>query len=138
MKIIVPDASVLLKWVLRDDESHREKALAILSGWLDGKHEIILPSLWFYEVGNIITRREPVHARAILEKLLEYEFTEAHVSDSSLAIILELIKDKKTTFYDTAYHTIAIQKKGKFITADKEYFNKLKDIGYIQLLDDVA
>lgn len=136
MKIIIPDASVILKWVLRDDESHREKALAILSGWLGGKYEIILPSLWFYEVGNIITRREPVHAMAILEKLLEYEFTEVNVSESALAIILELIKDKKITFYDAAYHSIAIQKKGKFVTADKEYFAKVKDVGYIQLLDD--
>lgn len=136
MKIIIPDASVILKWVLRDDESHREKALAILSGWLDGKYELILPSLWFYEVGNIITRREPVHAGALLEKLLEYEFTEVNVSESALAIILELIKDKKITFYDAAYHSIAIHKKGKFITADKEYFARVKDIGYIQLLDD--
>lgn len=88
----MPDASVILKWVLRDDEMRREKALAILSDWLDGKHEIIVPSLWLYEAGNILTRREPLYAGAIMEKLLQYEFQEIKITASLLVIIVDIAK----------------------------------------------
>lgn len=134
-KIIVPDASVILKWVLRDDEMHRENALAILSGWLDGKHEIVVPPLWRYEAGNILTRREPLYVGAIMEKLLQYEFPEIEISGALLSIMIELTQSKRVTFYDAAYHAIAILEKGKFVTFDKEYYNKAKAKGHIQLLD---
>ena len=47
MEIIVPDASIILKWALRDEgETERDKASAILYGFIEGKYEIVLPSLW--------------------------------------------------------------------------------------------
>ncbi len=137
MKLIVPDASVILKWVLRDDEIYREKAMAILNDWLNEKYELILPSLWIYEVGNIISRREPVYAKDIMQRLLGYEFTEIKTDETLLTAILELVRDKRVTFYDASYHAIAIQRKGRFITADREYFNRVRDKGYIQLLDNI-
>ncbi len=42
--IVVPDASVLLKWSFNEpDEADRDKTLSFLNAWLDGKVEIILP-----------------------------------------------------------------------------------------------
>ncbi|MBI2560642.1 MAG: hypothetical protein HYW14_05875, partial [Planctomycetes bacterium] len=64
-----------------------------------------------------------------------YKFTEVKVTESLLNIILALVREKRVTFYDAAYHAIAIKEKGRFITADKDYFAKAKDRGYIQLLD---
>ncbi len=135
MELVVPDASVILKWVLRNDEADREKALLILSGWFEGKHEIVLPSLWFFEVGNIVSKKEPGLALDIMKRLAGYEFTEVKVTESLLNIILELVREKSVTFYDAAYHAIAIKEKGRFITADEDYFSRVKDRGYIQLLD---
>lgn len=135
MEIIVIDASVILKFVLRDDEDRREKALKILYGWLEGKYNIILPSLWLFEVGNILSKREPTHAGEILKRLLEYEYTEARITESLINIVLKLVREKGVTFYDAVYHAIAIQEKGRFVTADKDYFERAKDRGHIQLLD---
>ncbi len=138
MELIIPDASVILKWVLRNDEADREKALLILSGWFEGKHEIVLPSLWFFEVGNIISKREPNLAMDIMKRLVGCEFTEIKPTESLLNLILELVIEENVTFYDAAYHAIAIQEKGRFITADKDYFERVKDRGYIQLLDSLT
>lgn len=138
MELIIPDASVILKWVLRNDEADREKALLILSGWLEGKHEIVLPSLWFFEVGNIISKREPNLAMDIMNRLVGCEFTEIKPTESLLNLILELVIEENVTFYDAAYHAIAIQEKGRFITADKDYFERVKDRGCIQLLDSLT
>jgi hypothetical protein len=56
--LIVPDASVLLKWSLDSAAGKdQEKALAIRQGWLAGRHRIILTSIWAYEVGNILGRK---------------------------------------------------------------------------------
>lgn len=137
MELIIPDASVILKWVLQDNEIGRKKALLILSGWLEGKYEIVLPSLWFFEVGNIVSKKEPNLALDIMKRLVGYEFTEVKVTESLLNIILELVREKRVTFYDAAYHAIAIKEKGRFITADEDYFSRVKDRGYIQLLDSL-
>ena len=135
MKTIVPDASVILKWVLRGDEPEREKALSILSGWLEGRYEIILPALWFFEAGNIISRREPELAGDILKRLLDFEFAEAEINGPLLKISLEIVRDCNVTFYDAAYHAVAIREKGTFVTADREYFKRAKGKGHVQLLE---
>ena len=51
--VVVPDTSVLLKWVLESaDEKDRERALDPRASWLSGRCATVLPSLWFFEVGN--------------------------------------------------------------------------------------
>jgi hypothetical protein len=48
--VVVPDASVLLKWVLRTpDEEGPEPSLAVKSAWMQGAIEIVVPTLWVYE-----------------------------------------------------------------------------------------
>ena len=45
--ILVPDASVLLKWVLQqEDESDYPKAIQLQQALLDESIEIRLPTLW--------------------------------------------------------------------------------------------
>jgi len=42
--LIVPDASVLLKWgFIRPSERDRDKAEEVLAAWLEGKADILLP-----------------------------------------------------------------------------------------------
>ena len=58
--IVVPDASVLLKWVLRsDDEEDRNRALDLKAAWLAGACEIVVPTLWAFEVGNVLGMKQP-------------------------------------------------------------------------------
>ena len=48
-RVVVPDASVILKWVDRaPGEKDRERADAILDAWLNGGMEIVVPSLWVF------------------------------------------------------------------------------------------
>lgn len=134
MKLIVPDASIILKWVLRGGEDEKDGALSVLHGWLERKHEIMLPSLWLFEVGNIIGRKEPELAPDIMKRLVAYEFAEIKITGALVDAILKITREKKVTFYDASYHTTAISQKGVFITADRDYYNKTKDMGGIRLL----
>ena len=75
--IIVPDASVILKWVFHSpDEQSRDKALDILNFWLAGKGEMILPKLWAFEVGNVLGLKNPQFAQEIMEIFIGYRFPE--------------------------------------------------------------
>jgi predicted nucleic acid-binding protein len=51
--MIVPDASVVLKWFL--PEADRDKALALVAGHISGQDLMAVPELLFYEVSNILT-----------------------------------------------------------------------------------
>ena len=134
MKIFVPDASVILKWVLRDEEDH-DYAFALLKGWINQEHEFILPSLWLYEVGNVLGMKRPKDAERILDILLEYEFMEYHITKEITTFAFSLMREfKGVTFYDTIYHVIALRESGVMVTADKAYFDKAKGKGGILLI----
>ena len=76
--LVVPDASVLLKWVLpSDDEPDADKALLLRAAILDEAVHALLPALWLYEVGNTVARRFPTHASGWLSALMKFGLKEA-------------------------------------------------------------
>ena len=134
--VVVPDASVLLKWSLdAPGEKDREKALAIRQEWLAGRHRLILPSIWAYEVGNILGREQPGLARQLLEIYLGYQFEEEHAADL-FERILDIMNAIDVTFYDAAYHSVAIKHRGTYVSADDKYVRKALSFGYAIALKD--
>jgi predicted nucleic acid-binding protein len=136
-RLLVPDASVILKWVLKTDEADAEKALSLLSSWVAGEVEILLPSLWVYEVGNIVGRKNLQRSGEIMTLLLGYRFPEAKTDAPLVAATLEIMRTCNVTFYDAAYHAVAISAGGSFVTADEVYFRKGEGLGHVVLLGDV-
>lgn len=135
MKIFVPDASIILKWVLEDEENNRDNATALLRGWVEQEHEFVVPSLWLYEVGNVLGIKRSKDAEKILEILLEYEFKEMKITKDVTSIAFALMKEYRgVAFYDTIYHAVAMRNKGTMVTADKTYYDTAKDKGSILLL----
>lgn len=60
MKLIVADASVILKWVFPPDtETYQIEARRLGAALGNGEMVCALPTLWYYEVGNILSRRHP-------------------------------------------------------------------------------
>lgn len=134
--VIVLDASVLLKWTLDSTgEEDREKALAIRQGWLGGRHRIILPSIWAYEVGNILGRKQPDLARELLEIYLGYQFEEERAADL-FDRILDIVNAIDVTFCDAAYHSVALKHRGTYVSADGKYVRKALSIGHVMALRD--
>jgi predicted nucleic acid-binding protein len=136
-RLLVPDASVILKWVLKTDEADAEKALSLLSSWVAGEVEILLPSLWVYEVGNIVGRKNLQRSGEIMTLLLGYRFPEAKTDAPLVAATLEIMRTCNVTFYDAAYHAVAMSAGGSFVTADEVYFRKGEGLGHVVLMGDV-
>lgn len=135
--LIVPDASVILKWVLpSDDEPYAEKALLLREAIANDTVRAIVPSLWLYEVGNTIARRFPEQADRWLAALQKFELDEYSLSSRWTATVLKLTRRYGVAFYDASYHAIAIDEQGTFITADERYFKRVADAGSVILIND--
>jgi predicted nucleic acid-binding protein len=135
--LVVPDASVLLKWVLpSDDEPDADKALLLRTAIRDEAVHALLPALWLYEVGNTIARRFPMHASSWLSALMKFGLEEAWPSQPWLAKTLELTRRYEVSFYDAVYHALALIHKGVFVTADKRYVNRVTDAGSVIALSE--
>ncbi len=135
--IVVPDASVLLKWVLpSEDEPHADKAPQLRSAIVDSTVHALVPPLWIYELGNTIARRFPDNAQAWLSALMKFALEEVPVSKPWLTKTLELVQLHEVTFYDAAYHALAIISGGNFITADSRYAIKTASSGSVVLVGD--
>ena len=134
LPVLVPDASVLLKWVLEsDDERDRDRALEIRDDWLSGRCTIVLPSLWFFEVGHILGLKQPKMAVPLMRILIRYSFEE-ETPEEICEKIFELMRTFKITFYDAAYHAVAIKRSGIMITADDAYCQKASGAGHVARL----
>lgn len=135
--LVVTHASVLLKWVLpSDDKPDADKALLLRSAILDGEVHTLVPALWLYEVGNTLARRFPTHASGWLSALMKFDLEEASPSQPWLAKTLELTSRYEVSFYDAAYHALALMHKGLFVTADTRYVNRVKESGCVTALSE--
>lgn len=133
----MPDASVLLKWALPAiEEPDADKALLLRAAIVDEKVHALVPSLWLYEVGNTIARRFPAQAMAWVSALMKFGLREAAPSYPWMAKTLELAARYQVTFYDAAYHALAMVHQGTFVTADVRYVKKTEDAGHVLALSE--
>ena len=134
--IVVPDASVLLKWVLEsEDEDDRDRALELKESWLSGGCQVLVPTLWVFEVGNILGIKRSSTAEQLLLAMVDLELEE-RAPHAYFDGIYRLMRSCKVTFYDASYHALAIHTGGTFVTADRDYVKKTSNAGYVVELKD--
>lgn len=133
----VPDASVILKWVLdADDEPNREEAGEILRGWKTRSLELMVPSLWIYEVGNILCLKRSEDAEEILGALCALEMPESPMSQELTAETVAIAVGYGVTYYDASYLAVARLNKATLITADARFIQRSPEDAPVRLLGD--
>ena len=133
--LLVPDASVLLKWVLRSDEDDGDRALALKAAWLAGACRIVVPTLWAFEVANVLGVKQPANADQLLDAMIGLRMPEESPA-AYATTIFRLMRDHHVTAYDAAYHGLALVRGGTMITADRRYVKKAEGAGHVRLLDE--
>ena len=135
--IVIPDASVILKWVLpRNISPFQDQALAIRDAALADKISLIVPPLWRYEVGNTLTRLVPDNALQLIVLCESVGLDEVKADNKWLGIAVDLVRQSKVSFYDAAYHALAVTQSAVFVTADEKYARKSKHSSHVCLLKD--
>jgi predicted nucleic acid-binding protein len=134
--VVVPDACVILKWVLPSArEPGHDHALELLRAAEKGRVLLKAPALWLYETGNLLGRTVPDRAAAIMQDLLGIGLDDEAPVTQWLDAALEIVRICQVTFYDAAYHALAISEKGTFVTADTRYLSRAQGRGNVKPLN---
>ena len=136
-RLIITDACVLLKWVLpAEQEQHLTQALALRHAFEDRQIDLLLPPLWFYEVGNVLTRKCSSDAARRLRLLTDLDIPEARPNTRWQQVICEMVRISGATFYDATYHALARVTSGIFVTADMKYLARAGRDAHIMQLSE--
>lgn len=118
-------------------ERELEKAMELQGAFVAEAIEVQAPTLWRYEVRNILGLRQPELAGELMTALLDYEFQEVELTRDYCVAVLKLMRELKgVTFYDSSYHALALQTKGVYVTADRDYVKRAERKGHIALLSN--
>ena len=130
MKRLVIDASVALKWFLRD-EKYGNRAMGLLDRFVRGELELAAPSLMFYEVINglvIAQRKGRIAEERVLASISGFiNLGIAFVDVTGLeARVLNFCQIYDRSAYDASYLAVAEQESIALITGDERLYNSTK------------
>ena len=135
---VVIDASVVIKWLLRDPEREAgtDKATQLMETVIKGEEPVLQPTHWLIEVGAVLARESPATAADDVSMLnaLELPTTdEPQVLRRGVELGIEL----KQHLFDTFYHAVALENEDSvLITADQRYLRAAQAKGRIMDLMD--
>lgn len=132
--LLVVDASIAVKWLIHEDDSHMADRL------LEGDHRLFAPQLMSLEVGNALrnkTRRgelENWEAEDLASSISE--FAVDWITDEELVVeALRLSLTLNHPIYDCSYLALANQIGATVVTADKQF---LQAVAKTEHQDSVA
>lgn len=138
---VVLDSCVFNKLFLQEPET--DKAIALINHLTAQAYKIFAPNLFLYEVLAVakVSKVDTQQIYAIIVKLqnLGLQLVELnHPIIEKALTICDMGHDKSgfPSFYDAAYHALAILNNCYFITADKRHFSKTSQLGNIVMLKD--
>jgi len=136
--IIVVDASVIIKWLLRDREreEHTDKATDLMERVSSGEQEILQPVHWLLEVGGVLARDSPHTVADDISMLAALELPSTD-DPQSLRRAAELAVELRQHLFDTYYHAVALEVRDcTLVTADERYLRAARRKGRIMSLKD--
>jgi predicted nucleic acid-binding protein len=131
-KRVVIDASVALKWRLRDEEA-TQQADALLEDFLAGKLELLTPTLFDYEIANalrVAVTRQRLSEQDAAVTLAEFaQYAIVRYAFSGIASrTFQLSGQHQRSAYDSAYMALAQAQGAWFFTGDKRLFNAVGQV----------
>jgi predicted nucleic acid-binding protein len=125
----VLDASVVVKWFW--EEKFSDIALKIRKLFRDGKIDIAIPDLLFYEVANAVKFNQKLSGKekaGIVKSVYDVGFDIITHSKKLMEKALSLsLRYKGIAIYDFVYLAIAKDLDTLYVTADKEFCGKTRD-----------
>lgn len=134
----VLDASVIVKWLLKDPqrEPGTRRATRLLESVVKGNEAVLQPRHWLVEVGAVLARESPATAA---DDIVMLSALELPATDDPLILrrACQLAIDLKQHLFDTLYHAVALQTPDALlITADERYLRAARPVGQIMHLMD--
>jgi len=133
---LVVDASVIVKWLLRDParESDTARATELMQAVATGQVAVLQPVHWLVELGAVLARLSPSTTEDDIEMLAALELPSTNEPDV-LRLGCRLAADLGQHMFDTLYHAVALgSPHGVLVTADAAYLRSAARLGHIVAL----
>jgi predicted nucleic acid-binding protein len=124
----VVDASVVLKWVLVEEEGH-EAAKELIPDHASGKEPIVIPELLFYEITNVLAvslKLPLMQVEEIIEWFYELDLRIATLGRDDFKKAAKLAQQFHLSVYDASYVTLARSLDATLVTADTILIKRLQ------------
>jgi predicted nucleic acid-binding protein len=133
---VVLDASVIIKWLLRDPdrEPATAQATALMKDVITGRRPVLQPFHWLAEVAAVLCRLAPATAGQDALRLQALRLPEAS-EPVMLRRACDLAIERETHVFDALYHAVALETRGVLVTADQSYLRAARDLGAIVALE---
>ena len=122
-------------------EQDTKKALEIRQGYLDGRFNLGIPDLVFYEVANALkfsSHHVPEdEIKKYMESLIRIKLKIFPFNFETLLETLNFTREYGITIYDAHFLALASVTSSIFITADYKLYTKVKTLPFIKMLSDL-
>ncbi len=136
--LAVLDASVVVKWFVREGEADLRAADAVRADVVREREVFVVPSLFAYEVPATLCRRlrDPADVRACLDLWLALGVPVVEPDGLLLALAVDLAFRYRLTGYDAAYVALAKHVNGVWLTCDRPASRRVAATRLVRLVAD--
>jgi predicted nucleic acid-binding protein len=137
----IVDASVGVKWFVRECEADREVALALRQHHIEGATRMIVPELFLLEVPNAIKTGRKSTEEELAEVLTTLADLDVQVEQHTQRVLRKtnaVAWAYKLTWYDAVYVALAETLGFPFVTADEALLRKMQGHSIVLRLTDLA
>jgi len=129
--ILVPDASVAVKWVVSEDAGSDEVAADLLGQIVEGRVRAVVPELFFFELIAVLSRRlaKAVLVAEAIDRIARLGMSRLAVDQELARRTTELAFAHRVTGYDAAYLAVAQSVGGQWATFDREAHKRVAKLG---------
>lgn len=129
--ILVPDASVAIKWFVSEDPATDRAAEAVLDDIVEGRSQAVVPELFFYEVFAVLVRRlgDAREAGRGLDFLFRLGIKRLALDQETVRKAADISVGSGLTGYDAVYAGLADLVGGRWATFDIEAHRRIADLG---------
>ena len=138
--IVVLDASVVIKWLLRDPERETAtaQATALMQDIVAGRLAVLQPFHWLAEVAAVMCRLAPDTATDDVLRVQALQLPTT-AEPRTLQHACDLAIRHRAHVFDTLYHAVALETPcATLVTADHGYLRATRDVGNIASLEQWA
>ena len=135
---VIVDASVVAKWFIPEEDS--DKAVKLRNRHIDGSLTLMAPDLIVYEVVNALTYHPEISDEAIredIEALFMIDLELVPPSTELVASIADKARQLAISIYDSSYLVLAEITATNLVTADKKFYDRVKETKQVLILDEL-
>ncbi|MFH1183098.1 MAG: type II toxin-antitoxin system VapC family toxin [Candidatus Moraniibacteriota bacterium] len=134
MKDYIVDASVVLNMILKEDLQTAAIFQDLIKEAKKNKIKLWSTAFFRHEVANGLrySNKDRGEVLEIWEYFMKLPIACIDLEKNFLGSVANLSHKLNTSVYDTSYHYLAMVLEGIFLTRDKKYYQKAKELGNIQ------